>query len=118
MKTVWQTIEVPVQPSHESWKQYLGEICPHGRQIVLVDGTYVRDHFDSDFSQGGNGYRYPKFISRKEIWIDAQVSQAEWSFIAFHECEESERMKLGWTYGRAHDVVKRMEDHLRRVCRR
>jgi hypothetical protein len=112
MKTGWRSIRVWKMPSDLPWKSYLGETCPHGLQIALVNGSYVRNHFDSDFSQGGNGFRY-RFISRKEIWIDEQIDESEWSFIAFHECQEVERMRRGMTYSRAHDEAKRLEDRLR-----
>ena len=113
----WQTIPSPVPRRSVGWKTYLGESCPHGRRIVIVDGTHVRDHHDSDFSQGGNGYRY-RFIPRGEIWIDGQIDQSEWSLIAFHECHEAELMRSGRSYSRAHDAAKRLEDQFRRGKRR
>jgi hypothetical protein len=94
-----------------------GETCVHGLQIVLVDGTYVRNHMDSDFSQGGNGYRY-NFIPKSEIWIDCQISEMEWPLIAFHECHEAELMKHGWSYSSSHDRAKQLEDELRRATLR
>ncbi len=113
MNPSWQTITAEYPPFQEPWKTGVGEACPHGHIIVLVDGTYVRNHFDSDFSQGGNGYRY-RFIPRGEIWIDRQISDVEWALIAFHECTEAELMKRGWSYSRAHNAAKRAEDKLRR----
>jgi hypothetical protein len=92
----------------------MGEVCPHGRHIVLVDGTHVRNVYDSDFSQGGNGYRY-RFVPKGELWIDREIAEAEWPFIAFHECEESELMKSGRTYDSAHLTAKRDENRLRRA---
>ena len=97
-----------------SWKQPFGETCPHGRHIMLVDGTHVRNRFDSDFSQGGNGYAYEDFVPKDEIWIDAQIDPIEWPFIAFHECEEAELMEKGMSYDKAHDMVKHLEDIFRR----
>ena len=98
----------------EAWKTPLDMACPHGLSVVVVDGTYVRNNFDSDFSQGGNGFRY-RFIPRGEIWIDSLMIEIEWPFIAFHECREAELMRKGWTYGRAHDTAKRLEDKYRRA---
>lgn len=112
MTPSWQTTKIPVEFSGETWKKYVGQACPHGLKIALVDGTYVRNHFDSDFSQGGNGFRY-RFISRKEIWIDAEIHKDEWPFIAFHECQEVERMRDGLDYSHAHDQAKRLEDSFR-----
>jgi hypothetical protein len=96
------------------WKQPLGGACAHGLAIMLVDGTYVRNHYDSDFSQGGNGFRY-RFVSRREIWVDKQISEIEWPFIIMHECYEAELMREGQTYDRAHDTAKRLEDKCRRL---
>lgn len=117
----WHTFPSPTHRVLERdpdapWKVYLGEVCPHGREIVVVDGTHVRDNHDSDFSQGGNGYRY-RFCPRGELWIDGQISEAEWPLIAFHECYESELMKMGVDYDRAHDQAKRREDKIRRLRR-
>ena len=113
MNTHWHTSRIPVEPSGVPWKRFLGEACPHGLKIAMVSGTYVRNHFDSDFSQGGNGFRY-RFISRKEIWIDVDINPTERPFIAFHECTESEWMTKGLDYDRAHNRAKRQENKLRR----
>jgi hypothetical protein len=113
MSRPWSTHPTQPPASRESWKHYLGEACPHGLEIVLVDGTHVRNHHDSDFSQGGNGFRYD-FVPRGELWIDVQISQVEHPLIAYHECRESELMRRGWDYERAHDRAKLLEDRLRR----
>ena len=97
----------------DTWKGHIHEVCPHGLAVRLVDGTFVRNHFDSDYSQGGNGYRY-RWIPKNEIWIDAEISEVEWPFIIFHECEEVELMRRGMSYDKAHNRAKRMEDRLRR----
>jgi hypothetical protein len=112
MKPSWQTSRTPVNPSGVPWKKFIGEACPHGLKIALVDGTYVRNHFDSDFSQGGNGFRY-RFVPRKEIWLDADINPRERPFIAFHECQEVVRMAMGYGYSRAHDQAKHLEDGFR-----
>ena len=112
MKPSWQTHQIPLEHSKDTWKRFIGEACPHGRKIALVDGTYVRNHFDSDFSQGGNGFRY-RFVPRGEIWLDSDIKKDEWPFIAFHECQEIERMRTGMSYEPAHDQSKRLEDSFR-----
>jgi len=117
----WQTSPSPTRRSLETppgapWKTYLGEVDPHGREVVLVNGTHVRDHYDSDFSQGGNGFRY-RFIPRGELWIDAQIHSSEWPFIAFHESHEAALMKTGVDYDHAHARAKRLENQARRNAR-
>jgi hypothetical protein len=112
VKPTWQTTEIPIERSGAPWKKFIGEACPHGLKIALVDGTYVRNHFDSDFSQGGNGFRY-RFVPRGEIWLDVDINPAERPFIAFHECQEVERRRIGYGYSRAHDQAKHLEDAFR-----
>lgn len=111
----WKTS--PDSSQHRSlphWKKPLGEVCPHGYPIFLVDGTFVRNHFESDFTQGGNGYAYPKFMSKKELWIDWHIPQDEWAYVTFHECHEAEDMRRGMSYDKAHDRAKGLEDKMRR----
>ena len=112
MKRDWHTIPATNPSQTTEWKIASLEACPHGLEILLVDGTYVRNHYDSDFSQGGNGYRY-KWIPKDQIWIDWQISAVERPFIAFHECHEAMLIKRGKSYGRAHDEAKRLEDQHR-----
>jgi len=97
----------------DTWKCPIVEVCPHGLAIRLVDGTHCRNQFDSDFSQGGHGWKY-RWIPKHEIWIDMQINPEERPFLMFHECEEAELMRQGVDYERAHDVAKRMEDKVRR----
>ncbi len=99
------------------WKDYLNESCPHGLHVVLVDGTLVRNTYDSDFCQGGNGFAYPDFVPRNEIWVDNCTPPAERAFVAFHECVEAELMRHGATYDQAHQEAKRLEDEWRRNTR-
>lgn len=98
------------------WKRQLGEVCPHGIEIFLVDGAHVRNVYDSDFSQGGNEFAY-KFIPANEIWIDNQTPAAELAFVAFHECHETEDMRSGMSYAKAHEIAKRLEDRERKRLR-
>jgi hypothetical protein len=98
------------------WKDYLREACPHGLHVVLVDGTHVRDTYDSDFCQGGNGFAYD-FVPRNEIWVDNCIPPGERALVAFHECTEAELMRAGASYDRAHDEAKRREDAFRRARR-
>jgi hypothetical protein len=99
-----------------SWKRDAEHCCPHGLKVYLVDGKYVRDVYDSDFCQGGNGFAYT-FVPKDEIWIDAAITEDEWHLIEFHECGEAELMRGGMSYDVAHDKIKEQEDRLRRRAR-
>ena len=109
---IWRTREVPPVETGKPWKRDLGEVCPHGRRLMLVSAAYVRNHFDSDFDQGGNGYAYT-FVPLGELWIDDRVDAEEIPFIGYHECHEAEDMKAGMSYDKAHEIAKRLEDKLR-----
>lgn len=88
-------------------------VCPHGLRIYLVDGSIVRNEFDSDYVQGGNPERY-KWIPKGEIWIDDSTPKAEVSYVALHECDEAKLMsEKGEGYEQAHDEAKELENKAR-----
>lgn len=98
------------------WRRDSGQCCPHGLKVVYVDGAYVRNHWDSDFVQGGHGWRY-RFIPKAEIWIDWHIPDQEVPFVLHHECLEVEKMrKHGMDYDRAHNCAKRSENKMRRLA--
>lgn len=101
-----------VKSEGEPWKHPLGVTCSHGLKVFLVDGMHVRNHFDSDYDQGGNGFRY-KFIPKDEIWVDMHEPRAEIPLVVQHECSESEKMRSGESYDKAHGEAKRAEDSVR-----
>lgn len=113
--TDWQTHDVAPTSCPEPWKRSLGVACPHGLEIFLVDGTLIRNKWDSDFVQGGNGFRY-RFCPKRELWVDESTPEDEIPFVAFHECYETELMRQGKSYEAAHDCAKRMENKFRRAA--
>jgi hypothetical protein len=112
----WSTHPEPEIASPVPWKRFIGEACPHGRHVALVDGMHIRNTCDSDFCQGGNGFAYPDFVPEDEIWIDQCIPEEEWALIVFHECMEAEYMERdGMSYDKAHEKVKAEEDAFRRL---
>lgn len=109
----WEMHDVSPSVSAVPWKRSMGLACPHGLEFFLVDGSYVRNHYDSDFVQGGNGQRY-KFCSKRELWIDDSLPEAEVPYVALHECYETFLMsEYGYDYDRAHVCAKRLENKFR-----
>lgn len=100
--------------SKKDWKQFTGDRCEHGLRIFLVDGTHVRDKYDSIFIQGGHKFRYD-FVPEGEIWIEESLPEEELPFVIHHECFEIEKMRGGWDYDRAHAAAKRSENKMRRA---
>ena len=109
----WTTLPFHYPRRTPWWKRPFDERCVHGLDIFLVNGTHVRNAFDSDFDQGGNGYAYA-WIPKSEIWIAEEVPKVELPYVAFHECTEVELMRHGLDYDHAHDIAKMEEDRLRR----
>ena len=46
-------------------------------KVFLVNGQYIRDNLDVDFTQGGHYKVYPEFIPNGEVWIDRALDTSE-----------------------------------------
>ena len=92
------------------WGQYAGY------RVLVVDGRFVRDHIDIDFVLGGNGYRYPDFIPKDEIWIDDAVARRELVVTMVHEIAEAELMRQGKPYEEAHEIANVYERRARALA--
>jgi hypothetical protein len=84
-------------------------------KIVLVDGPYVRQHFDSNFFFGGHPLVYD-YVPKGEIWIDNAVVPEERPFVIAHEVYEYQLMKKGMSYSNAHDYACAREKEVRRAA--
>lgn len=83
-----------------------------GTKVFLVNGKAMRDLFDSDWVEAGNGERYD-FIPKNEYWIDDTMDPAERYECLVHETIESLYMMAGLDYNHAHDKAKAVEDKIR-----
>jgi hypothetical protein len=92
-------------------KTLLGTVS--GFQIWIVDGQKLR-LFDHDFTDGGNGARYP-YIPSNQIWIDDGSKMEELAPFIVHEISEFKYMVAGASYDQAHERANALEDKLRRV---
>lgn len=85
-----------------------------GCKVYIVNGELIRKKIDIDFVMGGNGLRY-LYVPIDEIWIDdAYEDSNEINQILLHEHTETELMKKGLSYGKAHDNASIKELKLRR----
>jgi hypothetical protein len=91
------------RPELISWWASFSEI-----DICIVNGKYVRENFDIDFTQGGNHGKYD-FIPKNEIWIDNGLNDDEIVPTVLHEMIEYRLMGSGLDYDRAHDVASEIE---------
>lgn len=75
----------------------------------LVDGTYVRDTYKTDFVEGGHDIVY-KFIPAGEIWLEKELHSSELPYILIHEYTERYLMKHKNTpYNKAHNIARKIE---------
>jgi hypothetical protein len=64
-----------------------------GNKIVyLVDGDYIRDYIDIQFTNVGQHWRF-NFIPPNEIWLDKNTNHSEWPFFIDHQIWERRMMK-------------------------
>lgn len=65
--------------------------------IYIVDGRYIRSHFDEDFTNFGQPFRFP-FIPKNEFWIDKESSGDEAKYYIDHLLTEHHLMAKGKSY--------------------
>ena len=87
--------------------------CVHGMTVFLVDGSFIRNRFDSDFTQGSG--LTCRFIPRRQIWLDWSLPRAEWPHLILHECCQAEKLRQGKSVAAAYEAAKRMEEANRRA---
>lgn len=80
-------------------------------KVYLVSGKAVRDHYKTDFSQGGHGQVY-NWIPHGEIWLEREELGEYWYILA-HEYYEMLLMKGGMPYIKAHEKASAIEEGLR-----
>ncbi len=83
-------------------------------RACLVDGEWIRNHLDVDFTNGAHHYSRP-YIPSLEVWIDREAPGSnELEYLIEHQLHERELMERGVHYLRA----LRMANHRERQQRR
>ncbi len=93
------------------YKEILGQAGPV--TVILVDGEYVRNNIDLDFTEGGHDLVYPK-IPKEQVWIDDVLDAQERLYTILHELHERSLMARGAVYDYAHINANRAEELGRR----
>lgn len=88
-----------------------------GVSVWLVDGGWVRENLDVDFTEGGNGY-VKSYIPKSQAWIDDSMHRSEDEPVIVHEYGEINLRKKGIPYERAHKAINHVELALRKVKNR
>jgi hypothetical protein len=86
--------------------------------VWRVDGHWVRDRVDVEFTNGAHDLIAP-YVPRGEIWIDREApgAGAEWRFWALYQMAHRRGMARGATYLEALARAERIERAARRVER-
>jgi hypothetical protein len=93
---------------------YVKQIDQRGPlRVWVVDGPYIRNHIDEEFTNFGQHYRY-KFIPQDELWIDQEADEDETSFFIDHLLVEHRLMAGGMPYDQALVAADRAERAERR----
>ncbi|HPL95299.1 MAG TPA: hypothetical protein PLF15_00760 [bacterium] len=81
--------------------------------VWIVDGSYIRQHFNIEFSNFGQHYHY-RFIPTNEFWLDKTEVLGEEKFFINHLLLEHKLMAEGKKYDWAFNQADKME-HLERL---
>lgn len=82
-------------------KPYLKELKKIGNITVwIVDGMYVRDKMNAEFTNFGQHYRF-RIIPTNEFWLDKEYTSGEEDFFIHHLLVEWKLMRKGMSYTRA-----------------
>jgi hypothetical protein len=71
-----------------------------GFKVWIVDGEYIRDNIDEEFTNFGQHYKF-KFIPKNELWIDKERVPGEEKFFISYLLIENRLMAKGMSYSRA-----------------
>jgi frataxin-like iron-binding protein CyaY len=88
-------------------KPYVG-FCERvqGFDVWTVDGQYVRENLDEEFTNFGQHLNF-KFIPARELWLDAENTPGEAHFFVAHLLEENGLMARGVPYD---DALAKADD--------
>lgn len=97
---------------------YLAQLARVGDvRCFLVDGTYIRDLVDVDFTNGAH-HLTRRYVPRDEVWVDREAPSAgELHFWVEHQLHERELMLAGVPYLRALAAANRLERRARLAAR-
>ncbi len=97
-------------------KPYLAHLGTFERiRCWLVDGTWIRNHADVDFTNGAHHFTR-SYIPAGEVWIDREAPGAgELDFLCHHQLHERALMGRGVPYLQALARANRIERRERRA---
>ncbi len=103
--------EVP--GAKENVPKELYKTLKDGTKVYKVDGNYIRNNVDIDWTMGGHDYVYPKYIPKDEIWLDKDMAKNDFENTLRHENTERRKMISGKKYDKAHELANKEEIKIR-----
>ena len=105
MKVNWYR-EAQIAENDSSWKVFWKS---DGKfKIFKVDGNYIRNNIEVEFTLGGHHLRY-KFVPDNEVWIENLSSEFDMESNLLHELTEIGLMEKGMKYEDAHERAAETE---------
>jgi hypothetical protein len=98
---------LPKDKDSKAWKHFVFT-TDEGLDVYTVDGDYVRNYVETDFSLGGHGLVYPN-IPIGEVWIEDTGNQQDDNANLLHELTEYALMLKGVGYEEAHTQALAIE---------
>lgn len=90
-------------------KPYINKITEiAGLTVYNVDGNYIRNKINREFTNFGQHYRFP-CVPRNELWIDKESDQGETRFYIDHMLVERRLMANGMKYEKAIVIADKIE---------
>lgn len=90
-----------IMPPGVPGKPYIAEYGRIGSiTIFTVNGQYVRENLDEEFTNFGQHHRF-RFIPRREFWLDRENVPGEELFFIHHLLMEAQLMQGGLSYDAA-----------------
>jgi len=83
----------------------------------IVDGAYIRENIDEEFTNFGQHYEF-RFIPKREFWIDKEYAPGEEKYFIDHLLVEYRLMEQGIPYRIAHKRAVRIGRKERMKSRR
>jgi len=85
-----------------------------GLKVFIIDGDYVRNNLNGEFTNFAEHFRFPNMIPPNEIWLDKCRGNNEYRFFIHNAKTENTLMSRGETYDHAHKVANQSEEAMRK----
>ncbi len=86
----------------------------NGFKVYIVDGEFIRNEKDIEFTNFGQHYKYP-YIPKNEFWLDdTEQGRDEYKYFVQHMLVEYSLMSRGFSYHKASDMADKVEREARK----